>query len=207
MSVQAIYDAIMEFEDDDVVQAVKDAIAAGVDSEVILNEGLIGAMDEVGRLFSIGDLYVPEMLMAANAMKAGMQIIKPYLKGDDGGRGVVVIGTVEGDLHDIGKNLVSMMMESAGFEVIDLGIDVPADKFIETARENKANIICLSALLTTTMTTMGETVKAIHESDLNVITMVGGAPVTQEFAKEIGAEGFAEDAGEAVVLARTLLAS
>ena len=207
MSVQAIYDAIMEFEDDDVVQAVKDAIAAGVDSEVILNEGLIGAMDEVGRLFSIGDLYVPEMLMAANAMKAGMQIIKPYLKGDDGGRGVVVIGTVEGDLHDIGKNLVSMMMESAGFEVIDLGIDVPADKFIETARENKANIICLSALLTTTMTTMGETVKAIHDTDLNVITMVGGAPVTQEFAKEIGAEGFAEDAGEAVVLARTLLAS
>ncbi|HEY5555433.1 corrinoid protein [Acetobacterium sp.] len=207
MSTQAIYDAIMEFEDDDVVEAVKEAIEAGVDSQVILNEGLIGAMDEVGRLFSIGDLFVPEMLMAANAMKAGMKVIKPYLKGDDGGRGLVVIGTVEGDLHDIGKNLVSMMMESAGFEVIDLGIDVPAEKFMKTARDNKANIICLSALLTTTMTTMGETVEAIRNSDLNVKTMVGGAPVTQEFANEIGADGFSEDAGEAVVLARTLIAS
>lgn len=207
MSTQAIYDAIMEFEDEDVVKAVKEAIEAGVDSEVILNEGLIGAMDEVGKLFSEGELFVPEMLMAANAMKAGMQVIKPYLKGDDGGRGLVVIGTVEGDLHDIGKNLVSMMMESAGFEVIDLGIDVPAEKFINTARDNKANIICLSALLTTTMTTMGETVEAIRNSDLNVKTMVGGAPVTQEFANEIGADGFSEDAGEAVILARTLIAS
>jgi len=207
MSTQAIYDAIMEFEDEDVVKAVKEAIEAGVDSEVILNEGLIGAMDEVGKLFSEGELFVPEMLMAANAMKAGMQVIKPYLKGDDGGRGLVVIGTVEGDLHDIGKNLVSMMMESAGFEVIDLGIDVPAEKFINTARDNKANIICLSALLTTTMTTMGETVEAIRNSDLKVKTMVGGAPVTQEFANEIGADGFSEDAGDAVVLARTLIVS
>lgn len=207
MSTQAIYDAIMKFEDDDVVEAVKEAIEAGVDPQIILNEGLIGAMDEVGRLFSIGDLYVPEMLMAANAMKAGMQVIKPHLKGDDGGKGLVVIGTVEGDLHDIGKNLVSMMMESAGFEVIDLGIDVPADKFIETAKANNAGIICLSALLTTTMTTMGETVEAIRKSGLSVKTMVGGAPVTEEFAKEIGADGFAEDAGEAVVFARNLLAS
>jgi len=136
-----------------------------------------------------------------------MQVIKPHLKGDDGGKGLVVIGTVEGDLHDIGKNLVSMMMESAGFEVIDLGIDVPADKFIETAKTNNAGIICLSALLTTTMTTMGETVDAIKKSGLSVKTMVGGAPVTEEFAKEIGADGFAEDAGEAVVFARNLLAS
>lgn len=207
MSIEAIAEAIMEFEDEDVVEEVKKAIDDGIDPQVILNEGLIGAMDEVGRLFSIGDLYVPEMLMAANAMKAGMEVIKPHLKGDVAGKGFIVIGTVEGDLHDIGKNLVSMMMESAGYELVDLGVDVTADTFIETAKENKAAIVCLSALLTTTMTTMAETVEAIKKSGLDVKTMVGGAPVTEDFAKEIGADGFAEDAGEAVVLAKTLLAS
>lgn len=207
MSVQKIYDAILELDDDEVVTAVQEAIDDGVDTSVILNEGLIGAMDEVGRLFSAGTLFVPEMLMAANVMKIGLDMIKPLLKGDNSGRGIVIIGTVAGDRHDIGKNLVSMMMEGAGFEVIDLGIDVPAEKFIDVAKEKSANLICLSALLTTTMAAMGETVSAIKSSGLPVKTMVGGAPVGQDFANDIGADGYAPDAGEAVMLGRNLMAS
>lgn len=207
MSVQKIYDAILELEDEEVEAAVQEAIDAGVDTSVILNEGLIGAMDEVGRLFSAGTLFVPEMLMAANVMKLGLDMIKPLLKGDNSGRGIVIIGTVAGDRHDIGKNLVSMMMEGAGFEVIDLGIDVPAEKFIEAAREKNADLICLSALLTTTMAAMGEAVAAIKSSGLPVKTMVGGAPVGQDFANDIGADGYAPDAGEAVLLGRNLMAS
>ncbi|AWW26656.1 B12-binding domain-containing protein [Acetobacterium sp. KB-1] len=207
MSVQKIYDAILELDDDEVVTAVQEAIDDEVDTSVILNEGLIGAMDEVGRLFSAGTLFVPEMLMAANVMKIGLDMIKPLLKGDNSGRGIVIIGTVAGDRHDIGKNLVSMMMEGAGFEVIDLGIDVPAEKFIDAAKEKSANLICLSALLTTTMAAMGETVSAIKSSGLPVKTMVGGAPVGQDFANDIGADGYAPDAGEAVMLGRNLMAS
>jgi len=207
MSVQKIYDAILELDDDEVVTAVQEAIDEEVDTSVILNEGLIGAMDEVGRLFSAGTLFVPEMLMAANVMKIGLDMIKPLLKGDNSGRGIVIIGTVAGDRHDIGKNLVSMMMEGAGFEVIDLGIDVPAEKFIDAAKEKSANLICLSALLTTTMAAMGETVSAIKSSGLPVKTMVGGAPVGQDFANDIGADGYAPDAGEAVMLGRNLMAS
>jgi len=207
MSVQKIYDAILEFEDEEIVEAVQEAIDAGVDTSVILNEGLIGAMDEVGRQFSAGTLFVPEMLMAANVMKIGLDMIKPLLKGDSSGRGIVIIGTVAGDRHDIGKNLVSMMMEGAGFEVTDLGIDVPAEKFIEVAKEKNADLICLSALLTTTMAAMGETVAAIKSSGLPVKTMVGGAPVGQDFANDIGADGYAPDAGEAVMLGRNLMAS
>lgn len=207
MSVQKIYDAILEFEDEEVEEAVQEAIDAGVDTSIILNEGLIGAMDEVGRMFSAGTLFVPEMLMAANVMKVGLDMIKPLLKGDNSGRGIVIIGTVAGDRHDIGKNLVSMMMEGAGFEVTDLGIDVPAEKFIEAAKEKNADLICLSALLTTTMAAMGETVAAIKSSGLSVKTMVGGAPVGQDFANDIGADGYAPDAGEAVMLGRNLMAS
>ena len=207
MSVQKIYDAILEFEDEEIVEAVQEAIDAGVDTSVILNEGLIGAMDEVGRQFSAGTLFVPEMLMAANVMKIGLDMIKPLLKGDSSGRGIVIIGTVAGDRHDISKNLVSMMMEGAGFEVTDLGIDVPAEKFIEVAKEKNADLICLSALLTTTMAAMGETVAAIKSSGLPVKTMVGGAPVGQDFANDIGADGYAPDAGEAVMLGRNLMAS
>ena len=207
MSIQAIYDAILEFDDEEVVKAVQDAIDAGVDTSVILNDGLIGAMDEVGRMFSAGTLFVPEMLMAANVMKIGLDMIKPLLKGDNSGRGVVIIGTVAGDRHDIGKNLVSMMMEGAGFDVTDLGIDIPAEKFIEAAKEKNADLICLSALLTTTMAAMGETVAAIKASGLPVKTMVGGAPVGLDFANDIGADGYAPDAGEAVMLGRNLMAS
>jgi len=207
MSVQAIYNAIMEFDDEEVVKAVQGAIDDGIDTSVILNEGLIGAMDDVGSMFSKGVLFVPEMLMAANVMKIGLEMIKPYLKGDNSGRGIVIIGTVAGDRHDIGKNLVSMMMEGAGFDVTDLGIDVPAEKFIEAAKEKNADIICLSALLTTTMSAMGETVTAIKESGLSVKTMVGGAPVGEDFAEVIGADGYAPDAGEAVLVGRNLMAS
>lgn len=207
MSTQAIYNAILEFDDEEVVQAVQEAIDAGIDTSVILNDGLIGAMDEVGKMFSAGTLFVPEMLMAANVMKIGLDMIKPLLKGSNSGRGIVIIGTVAGDRHDIGKNLVSMMMEGAGFEVTDLGIDVPAEKFIEAAKEKNADLICLSALLTTTMAAMGETVAAIKGSGVTAKTMVGGAPVGLDFANDIGADGYAPDAGEAVMLGRNLMAS
>ncbi|MGL4605876.1 MAG: cobalamin B12-binding domain-containing protein [Eubacteriaceae bacterium] len=205
MSIKQIYDGILEFENDDVVAGVNAAIAEGVDSDLILNEGLIGAMDEVGKLFSQGNLYVPEMLMAAEAMKEGLTILKPHLKKAEHGRGKILIGTVFGDHHDIGKNLVAMMLEGAGFEVVDLGVDVPIQKFIDAAKEEKSDIICLSALLTTTMANLGDTVEAIKASGLKVKTLVGGAPVNQSFADKISADGYAPDAGEAVFVARKIL--
>ncbi|MEG2642577.1 MAG: corrinoid protein, partial [Eubacterium sp.] len=185
MNVENIYDLVMEFEDEEIVEAVQDALAEGVDPQSILNDGLVAAMDEVGVLFSKGDLFVPEMLMAATAMKAGLEELKPVLGAGVAGKGTIVIGTVEKDLHDIGKNLVAMMMESSGFTVIDLGIDVPKEKFIEAAKENKADMICLSALLTTTMANMRDTVEAIKADGIAAKVMVGGAPVTEEFATEI----------------------
>lgn len=202
MSIKDIYAAVLEFDSDQVVKLVKDEISRGTEISVILNDGLIGAMDEVGRLFSAGDLFVPEMLLAAQAMKAGLEELKPHMKqGDSRTKGTVVIGTVKGDLHDIGKNLVAMMMEGAGFEVIDLGVDVETERFIQTAQEHNADMICMSALLTTTMPEMGVTVETLKEKGLNFKTMVGGAPVTKEFADQIGADGYSPDAPSAVEMA------
>ncbi|HHW28648.1 MAG TPA: cobalamin-binding protein, partial [Syntrophomonadaceae bacterium] len=195
MSIKDIYAAVLEFDSDQVVKLVKEEISRGTEIPVILNDGLISAMDEVGRLFSAGDLFVPEMLLAAQAMKAGLDQLKPYMKQEDSRtKGTIVIGTVKGDLHDIGKNLVAMMMEGAGFEVIDLGIDVDTEKFIQAAEEHKADIICMSALLTTTMPEMKVVVDTLKERGLNYKTMVGGAPVSQEFADQIGADGYSPDA-------------
>ena len=155
MATQDIFNAVMAFDEDKVKQLTKAEVAAGTEIGTILNQGLIGAMDTVGEKFSAGDLFVPEMLMAAQAMKAGLEILKPLLSaGQAKARGRVVIGTVKGDLHDIGKNLVSMMMEGAGFDVIDLGVDVASEKFVQVAAEKKADVIALSALLTTTMPAM-----------------------------------------------------
>ena len=191
-----------------VVGKVNEALEAGVAGEDILNT-MIGAMDVVGENFKNGTIFVPEMLIAAKCMKKGVEALKPHLaSGAAGALGKVIIGTVAGDLHDIGKNLVAMMIESAGFEVIDLGVDVPAAKFVETYEANPdTKIIALSALLTTTMPAMQETAAAINAASWrkNVKIMVGGAPITQEFADSIGADAFTGDAASAAKKAKELV--
>jgi len=206
MAIQDIYQAILGFDQEKVKELTRAEIDAGTDIDSILNDGMIGAMDEVGKQFSEGVLFVPEMLMAAKAMKGGLAILKPLLTGDAAvSRGTVVIGTVKGDLHDIGKNLVSMMMEGAGFKVVDLGPDVAAEKFVKTAKENNADVVALSALLTTTMPAMEATIAALKEAALPVKTIVGGAPVTQAFADQIKADGYSDDAPGGVELVRNLI--
>ena len=186
------------------------ALDAGIEPIVILNQALISGMDEVGELFKANEVYVPEVLLSAKTMQQAMQILKPVLvKGGIRPRGTVVVGTVRGDLHDIGKNLVAMMLEGAGFEVVDLGNDVPAERFVEAAVEHKAGIIGMSALLTTTMYTMKDTIELLKEHSLvgRVKTMVGGAPVTASFAKDIGADGYGDDAATAVDIAKKFIGS
>ena len=191
--------------------AVQAAMDDGCDQIQILNEGMIETMSIVGDKFKNGEIFVPEMLVAARAMKKGVEVLKPHLAtGSTGALGKVIIATVAGDLHDIGKNLVAMMIESAGFEVIDLGVDVPAAKVIECYRENPdTKIICLSALLTTTMPALKDTVAALNAEDFrgSIKIMVGGAPITQGFADEIGADGYSDDAASAAVLAKKLAAA
>ena len=188
---------------------VQDALDAGEDPTVVLNT-MIGAMDVVGERFKNNEIFVPEMLIAARAMKKGVDVLKPLLAEDGGSnRGKVIIGTVAGDLHDIGKNLVAMMIESAGFEVIDLGVDVPADRFVEAVHENPdVKIVALSALLTTTMPAMKDAVALLNDQDFrgNIKIMVGGAPITAEFAQEIGADAYTEDAASAAAKAKELVA-
>ena len=190
---------------------VQEALNEGLDPVEILNKGMIDAMSAVGEKFKNNEIFVPEMLVAARAMKKGVEVLKPYLSGDNTvSSGKLVIGTVAGDLHDIGKNLVAMMMESAGFEVIDLGVDVPVEKFLSTAKENEdVSIVCVSALLTTTMPAMKETVKALLDSDIRdrIKIMVGGAPITQGFADEIGADAYTEDAASAAQVAKAFVSS
>ncbi len=208
MAAKDIAEAVVVFDEAKVVDLVKAEIAAKTDVDEILNTGLIDAMDVVGKKFSDGELFVPEMLMAAQAMKAGLEIIKPYLSdGAASARGTVIIGTVKGDLHDIGKNLVALMMEGAGFDVVDLGVDIDAEKFVKAAVEHNAGVVALSALLTTTMPTMETIVVAIKEAGIAVKTIIGGAPVTAAFANQIGADGFSADAPGAVELTRKLLAA
>ena len=208
MDLKPIYENVIEGQADEVVSGVKSALAAGVHAGVILNEALIAAMDEVGRRFEDGDFYVPEMLISARAMQAGLALLKPHLASTDiKAAGKVAIGTVKGDLHDIGKNLVAMMLEGAGFEIIDLGVDVSPESFVDAVHEG-ANLIGMSALLTTTMSSMGTTIEALKAAGLRdkVKIMVGGAPVTEEFAKSIGADAFAPDASSATRVARQLVA-
>lgn len=206
MSLQEVYDAVVDLDIDSIGDLILKEIENKTPVDEILNNGLISAMDQVGKLFSAGEIYVPEMLVAAHTMKAGLDILTPHMKlGNGESKGTIVIGSVKGDLHDIGKNLVVMMLEGGGFKVIDLGIDVPTENFIKAITENNADIVGLSALLTTTMPAMAESVKEIKEQGLDIKIMVGGAPVTQEFANEIGADGYSDDAPGAVVLARTLV--
>jgi 5-methyltetrahydrofolate--homocysteine methyltransferase len=208
MAIADIFKAVLAYDEAQAKTLTQAEIDAGTDVETILNGGLIKAMDDVGKKFSEGDLFVPEMLMAAQAMKAGLAVLKPHLASDSAAnKGTVVIGTVKGDLHDIGKNLVAMMMEGAGFNVIDLGVDVAAAKFVAAAKENGAAVVALSALLTTTMPAMEATVSAIKEAGLATKTIIGGAPVTQAYADQIGADGYSDDAPGAVELARSLQAA
>ena len=190
---------------------VQEALDEGCDPVEILNSGMIDAMGVVGEKFKNNEIFVPEMLVAARAMKKGVEVLKPHLaSGGTASAGKMILGTVAGDLHDIGKNLVGMMIESAGFEVIDLGIDVPIEKFIEAVNENPdATLVGCSALLTTTMPALRDTVAALNEQPFRdrIKIMVGGAPITQAFADEIGADGYSEDAASAAQLAKKLAAS
>ncbi|MFZ5822221.1 MAG: corrinoid protein [Chloroflexota bacterium] len=208
MDLKQIYENVIEGQAPEVEAGVKAALAAGVDAGAILNDALIAAMDEVGQRFEDGDFFVPEMLISARAMQAGLALLKPHLAATDiKASGKVAIGTVKGDLHDIGKNLVAMMLEGAGFEIIDLGVDVAPESFVDAVQEG-ANLIGMSALLTTTMSNMGVTIQALKAAGLRdkVKVMVGGAPVTQEFANSIGADAFAPDASSATRIARQLSA-
>jgi 5-methyltetrahydrofolate--homocysteine methyltransferase len=197
---------------DAVKAGVQKALAEGMSAQDILNNGLLAGMDRVGCDFKAGDLYIPEVLMCANAMHAGLGVLRPLLAESRGGGqsllGKIVIGTVHGDMHDIGKNLVSMMLEGAGFEVIDLGIDVAPDKFIEAVRAQQPKIVGMAAMLTTTMPVMKTVIEALKEAGLRdkVKVIVGGAPVTSTFAKQIGADAYAPDAATAIDVTRGLAA-
>lgn len=206
--LRAIADALKAGNAPKVKELVETALAQGVDPEVIVNEGLVVGMGEIGVLFKNNEVYVPEVLIAARAMYAGLNIVKPLLaERDVKPIGKVVIATVKGDLHDIGKNLVAMMLEGAGFQVIDLGIDVSAEKFVEAIKANDANVVAMSALLTTTMPGMKDIIEAIRAAGLRdqVKIMIGGAPITQKYADEIGADGYAPDAASAAELAKELV--
>ena len=207
-TIESIYKGILDGDQHLVTEKVTEALNAGLSPDSILKDGLVAAMGEVGRLFEGGEYYVPEMLIAARAMQAGLKLLKPGLA-DTGVKAVgrVVIGTVSGDLHDIGKNLVSMMLEGAGFEVIDLGTDVKPEAYVSAVHEHRPDIVAMSALLTTTMPNMEATIKALEEAGLRkqVKVIIGGAPVTEEYAKKIGADGSAYDASVAVKIARSLI--
>ena len=204
-----LMESIMEGDESKVKKIVEEAVKNKIPVKEILNDGLIGAMNIVGVKFKNCELFVPEVLMAAKAMKVGIEILKPLF--DKSGiqpLGRIVIGTVKGDLHDIGKNLVAMMVEGSGFEVIDVGVDTPPEKFVDAVKTNKADLCMMSALLTTTMPAMKQTIDALKEAGLGgkVKTMIGGAPVTQAFAESIGANGYGSNAAAAVDVAKSLLA-
>ena len=207
--IREIYTGVVEGDRDMVVEAVQQALSEGDSAETILKQGMMAAMGEVGRLFEEGEYFVPELLVAARAMQGGMDILRPLLVAEDVEPvGKIVIGTVKGDLHDIGKNLVSMMMQGAGFEVTDLGTDVTPEKFVDAVKASGANLVAMSALLTTTMANMPATIDAFNQAGIRdkVKIMVGGAPVTDQFAQKIGADGYAPDANQAAKLALSLIA-
>ena len=208
--LQALAEAVINGDRDEVARLAQEAVDEGVDPESIVNDGLIVGMDEVGRRFKANEFYVPEVLIAARAMHGGMDIVKPLLaeRGIEP-RGQVLIGTTQGDLHDIGKNLVAMMLEGGGYEVVDIGVDVSPDQFVEAISEHSPNVVAMSALLTTTMPAMKDTIEALDAAGIRdqIKVMIGGAPVTQDYADEIGADGYAPDAASAVDLAADLMSA
>ena len=206
--LEEIFEGIVAGKAPAVQEKVEEALESGLEPAVILNDGMIAAMREVGHRFEVGKYYVPEMLISARAMKMGLAILQPHLlQANVKSVGKVVAGTVRGDLHDIGKNLVCMMLQGAGFEIVDLGTNVAPEKIVEAVRRDGANIVALSALLTTTMPAMKDTIVALEQSGIRnqVKIIVGGAPITDAYAREIGADGFAQDASRAVTLAMSLL--
>ena len=205
--LKGLNEAVINGDQNKAIELTKAALKEKVNAEKILKEGLISAMDTIGECFTRNEIYIPEMLIAARAMKSAMAILEPELvKAGVKPVGKLIIGTVAGDLHDIGKNLVAMMMKGAGFDVIDLGVDVSAAKFVEQAKTTKTNIVGMSTLLTTTMPAMEEVVKELKRSGVNAKVIVGGAPLTQEYATKIGADGYAADAATAVTIAKGLVA-
>ena len=208
MSFPELSEAVISGDIESVKKLVNDALKAGDKPEVIIDTGLIAGMNVVGQRFKNNEMYIPEVMVAARAMHAGLDILKPLLtEGNVMDKGTVVIGTVKGDVHDIGKNLVAIMLEGAGYSVHDIGIDVPPEKFLEAAEENNADVIALSTLLTTTMDTMAEIVRSIKESEApgRFMVIIGGAPISQEFADEIGADAYGENAGVGVDLIKNWL--
>jgi len=204
-----LYEAILTGNAKAAVQATQDSLSKGVSAIDLVSQSMVPAMDEVGRRFECEDYFVPELLLAARAMKGALELIRPLLAASGAEpAGRVAIGTVKGDLHDIGKNIVAAMLEGGGFEIIDLGADVPPEKFVNAVRERRANLVCLSALLTVTMPSMKTTIEALRAAGVRdqVKVLVGGAPVTQRFADQIGADGYSENAVSAVALARKLVA-
>ena len=207
MDLTTIKQAVIDGDDKQLATLTRRALDEGTSAETILNDALIVGMGEVGELFEQGEYFVPELLLSARAMQAAMEVLRPLLSASSyQPLGKVVMGTVQGDLHDIGKKLVAMMLEGSGFEVIDLGTDVAPERFVETVEESGAQVVGLSALLTTTLPAMEATVSALREAGpVKVKVMIGGAPVTSAFASSIGADGYAADASSAVALARRLV--
>lgn len=206
----SLANAVQNGDDDVTVTMVKEALSEGVPAMEILDGALVPGIQQLGELFKDGEVFLPEVLIACRAMDRGVAELKPHLKADDVHRkGKVIIGTVEGDLHDIGKNIVRLMLECAGFEVVDLGVDVSATSFVDAVKQHSPNIVAMSALLTITMTNMPEVISALDKAGLRdrVRVMIGGAPITREYADQIGAEGFAEDCASAVQEAERLVAS
>jgi 5-methyltetrahydrofolate--homocysteine methyltransferase len=203
-----VHEGVVEGDEARVQRSVEVALASGVSAGEVLNQALIPAMVEVGRLFEIQEYYIPDMLVSARAMQAGLDLLRPLLTGESGKvtAGKVAIGTVQGDLHDIGKNLVAIMLEGIGMEVQDLGVDVSPEQFVQAARDG-AQVVCMSALLTTTMSRMKETIDALAEAGVRsrIKVVVGGAPLTQDFASQIGADGFAPDASSGARLTKQLV--
>jgi len=206
--LKQIVDKVIEGNVDEIKKLIEEAIGLKLPPQKIIYEGFVPGLDTIGEKYSAGEIFLPEMLVSAITVSEGMNILKPLLvESDTKIKGTVVAGTVVGDIHDIGKNIVCMMIEGNGFKVIDLGVDVPAEKYIEAAKENKADIIAMSALLSTTRVNMKGIIERIRSSELNhrVKIMVGGAPLTQDFADSIGADGYAPDAGQAVKKAEELI--
>jgi len=206
MSIHDIRQAVLAGDEDGAAGLARAELEAGTPASEIMNSALISAMDEAGAKMATGELFIPEVLVAAEAMKAAMDVISPHLTGEAAGaRGTIVIGAVEGDVHDIGKSLVALMLDGAGFTVVDLGVDVSAAAFLAAAQEHEADFVAMSSLMVTTMPKMKVIIDALHEADSKARPIVGGAPLTQAYADEIGAAGYAPDAGGAVRLVRDLL--
>ena len=206
--MEEIYQAVVEGRVEDAAAGVESAISADTDADEVLNRALVPAMDLVGEKFGEGEYFIPQVLWAAKAMQAGMDLLRPHFaEGRATDKGRIVIGTAKGDIHDIGKNLVGMMLEGAGFKVVDLGVDVEPVRFVDTAEQENGRIIAVSALLTTTMPAMADVVSLVRERGLDIKVMIGGAPVDEDFREEIGADGYGTDAVDAVRKVRELLSA